>query len=82
MYETETRMTNEDHARVILPPGPALIYVHSDSGNGSVSYTRVDWKPPEVAGGVTGSFPVTFPTERERKILRALLEHALSLLDS
>lgn len=73
-------MTNDD-LQVTLPPGPALIYVHSDSGDGSVAYTRVDRHAPVVAGGFVGTDPRTFPTDRERAVLRALLTHALMVLD-
>jgi len=60
---------------VTLPDeGPALWYVHA--GGGAV--TRVDLKPPETQSRVPDE---RFPTMRERRILRALLEQAASLLD-
>lgn len=50
--------------------GPALFYVSSPGQNGTQSVQRVDWSSLE------GSDP------RERAICRALLRHALALLDA
>lgn len=64
-----------------LPPGPALLYVHADLGptlldRPSQTITQVDFSPPREGGPVSPA-----EVQRERRILRALLEHALWLLD-
>lgn len=63
------------------PPGPALLYVHADPGEPfdeptTRTPTRVDLDPPLTGGPLLPVIGV-----RERRILRALLEHALWLLD-
>lgn len=55
--------------------GPALWYVHSDGQ----SVTRVDLRPPEATS--PRILDERYPTMRERRILRALLEQAASLLE-
>lgn len=54
--------------------GPALYYVHSDQK----AVTRVDLVPVEAMGNQD---PARMPTSRERAICKALLIHALELLD-
>lgn len=63
------------------PPGPALLYVHADPGmpfldRPSQAITQVDHGVPVWGGPVSEK-----DAHRERRILRALLEHALWLLD-
>lgn len=65
-----------------FPPGPALLYVHSDQGmlSGTAdthTITRVDQGGMPTAGGVTSAAEA----RRERRLLRALLEHTLAELD-
>jgi hypothetical protein len=48
-------------------PGPALLYVSSPGQDGTQSVARVDLNAVE--------------TQRERALCRALLHHALALLD-
>lgn len=75
-------MTEPDEDRVPhYPPGPALLYVHADPGpllldRPSQTITQVDFGPPLEGGPVSPA-----EVQRERRILRALLEHALWLLD-
>ena len=53
-----------------LPAGPALLYVHDDHDPGTRTVTRVDHDPVRVDNW-----------GRERALCRALLLHALHLLD-
>lgn len=61
------------------PPGPALLYVHAEErlflgpDRRTLTVTRVDH-------GLPGA-DCEAVVQRERRILRALLEHALWLLD-
>jgi hypothetical protein len=58
-----------------LPPGPALLYVHS--GIDSVkALTRVDTGLPTEGGPISD-----LGNRRELRLLRALCEHVLVLLD-
>lgn len=69
--------TYEDQLRAEgWPQGPALMYVHSGGAVGMRTVTRVD----NVVPGEGGPFSMMDAT-RERRVLRALLEHALWLLD-
>ena len=47
--------------------GPALYYASTEAGDGIATVTRIDRQPPEDL--------------RERALCRALLTHALTLLD-
>lgn len=70
---------DEDTPEVYFPQGPALLYVHSDEGtvlDGTRTITQVDRGLPLPGGPVSGK-----DVRRERRILRALLEQALWLLD-
>jgi len=55
--------------------GPALYYVHSDGS----SITRVDLVAPEVR--LAPGLAWVLPADRERALCRALLTHALAVLD-
>lgn len=63
-----------------LPPGPALLYVYSETGFGlnpaERTVTQVDLSLPVGGGPMSDA-----EARRERQILRGLLEHALWLLD-
>lgn len=64
------------------PPGPALLYVHADARHGLRfdddvrTLTQVDLSAPAEGGPLSAA-----DAARERALLRALLVHALRLLD-
>jgi hypothetical protein len=68
-------MIMERAEELLLPPGPALMYVHSDSAPGGPVITQVDDVRIAEGGPMDEA-----DARRERMILRALLNQALWLL--
>jgi len=72
-------MTERSEVESVFPDGPALIYVPTkdELGIGTTIAFRVDRGVPLQAGGSLSDGDA----RRERAILRALLTHALHLVD-
>ena len=60
-----------------LPQGPALIYVHSGGGFDLSAASQVDLGLPTEGGPISD-----LGNRRELRLLRALAEHVLDLLDA